>query len=65
MDSTILPTGVIPAILVAPLLLIVRFGFIRSTSDHGAMNSGTVALSNASFVIEPAPNSTYKIAVLQ
>ena len=52
------PTGVMPAILVTPLLLIVCFGLIRSTLDHLPVNPSTVALSNDPLVNELALSST-------
>jgi phosphoglycerol transferase MdoB-like AlkP superfamily enzyme len=53
------PTGVIPALMVTPLLLIICFGFIRSTTDHRAVNPSTVALSNDPLVNELALSSMY------
>ena len=53
------PTGFAPAILVTPLLLIVCFGLIRSTTDHRPVNPSTVALSNDPLVNELALSSTY------
>jgi hypothetical protein len=49
------PTGVIPALLVTPLLLIVCFGFIRSILDHRPVNSSTVAMSTSPLVYDLAP----------
>jgi hypothetical protein len=57
--TQIQPTGVIPAILVTPLLLIVCFGLIRSTLDHHLVNPSAVALSNDLLVNELALSSTY------
>ena len=57
--SQIQPTGVMPAIVVTPLLLIICFGLIRSTLDHRPVNPGTVALSNDPLVNELALSSTY------
>lgn len=48
------PTGVIPALLVTPLLLIVCIGFIRSTLDYRPVNFDTVALSNDPLVSDLA-----------
>jgi phosphoglycerol transferase MdoB-like AlkP superfamily enzyme len=53
------PTGVLPAILATPLLLFVCFGFVRSTTDHRAVNPSTVALSNDPLVNELALSSSY------
>lgn len=53
------PTGVLPALLVTPLLLVVCFGFVRSTTDHRAVNPSTVALSNDPLVNELALSSAY------
>jgi len=53
------PTGVLPALLVTPLLLFVCFGFVRSTTDHRAVNPSTVALSNDPLVNELALSSAY------
>jgi len=53
------PTGLAPAILVTPLLLLFCFGLIRSTTDHRAVNPSTVALSDDPLVNEIALSSTY------
>ena len=53
------PTGVIPALLVTPLLLIICTGFIRSTLDHRPVNPSTVALSNDPLVNDLALSSAY------
>jgi len=53
------PTGVMPALLVTPLLLFVCFGFIRSTTDHRAVNPSTVAVSKDPLVNELALSSAY------
>jgi len=53
------PTGILPALLVTPLLLLVCFGIIRSTTDHRAVNPSTVALSSDPLVNELALSSAY------
>lgn len=53
------PTGVIPALLVTPLLLIVCIGFVRSTLDHRPVNPSTVALSSDPLVNDLALSSAY------
>ena len=53
------PTGVLPALLVTPLLLFVCFGLVRSTTDHRPVNPSTVALSNDPLVNELALSSAY------
>lgn len=55
-------TGVIPAILISPVLLLLCFGLIRSTLDHRPVNPSTVALSRDPLVNELALNSLYNIA---
>jgi phosphoglycerol transferase MdoB-like AlkP superfamily enzyme len=57
--NNVQPIGVLPAVLVTPLLLVVCFGLIRSTLDHRAVNPSTVARSNDPLVNELALNSTY------
>jgi phosphoglycerol transferase MdoB-like AlkP superfamily enzyme len=59
------PTGVVPAILVTPLLLVVCFGFIRSMTDHRAVNPSTIALSNDPLVTELVLSSAYTVAIRQ
>jgi phosphoglycerol transferase MdoB-like AlkP superfamily enzyme len=54
-------TGVLPALLLFPLLLIVCTGFIRSTLDHRPVNPSTVALSTDPLVNDLALNSTYTL----
>lgn len=55
------PTGFLPALAVTPLLLIVCFGLIRSTTDHRPVNPSTVALSNDPLVNELALSSAYTV----
>ncbi|MFT5500533.1 MAG: hypothetical protein ACI88G_000663 [Woeseiaceae bacterium] len=57
--TQIQPTGVMPAILATPVLLIICAGLIRSTLDHHPANPGTVALANDPLVNELALSSTY------
>jgi phosphoglycerol transferase MdoB-like AlkP superfamily enzyme len=57
--SRVQPTGVLPAILVTPLLLVACFGLIRSTLDHRPVNPSTVAVSNDLLVNDLALNSSY------
>ena len=57
--KNIQPTGIIPAIFVAPLLMLVCVGLIRSTLDHRPVNPSTVALSTDPLVNDLALNSTY------
>lgn len=52
-------TGLWPALLASPLLLVLCIGLIRSTLDHRAVNPSTVALSTDPLVNELALNSTY------
>jgi phosphoglycerol transferase MdoB-like AlkP superfamily enzyme len=53
------PTGVLPALLVTPLLMFICFGFVRSTTDHRAVNPSTVAISKDPMVNELALSSAY------
>ncbi len=53
------PIGVMPALLVTPLLLVFCFGIIRSTTDHRPVNPSTVAISSDPLVNELALNSAY------
>jgi len=53
------PVGLVPAILVTPLLVVVCLGMARSTLDHRPVNPSTVALSSDPLVNELALNSTY------
>lgn len=57
--NAIRPTGVVPAVLVTPLLFVLCLGLIRSTTDHRAVNPSTVAISSDPLVNELALNSTY------
>ncbi|MGB5720382.1 MAG: LTA synthase family protein [Woeseiaceae bacterium] len=54
-------TGVVPALLLLPFLLVLCFGLIRSTTDHRPVNPSTVALSNDSLVNDLALSSTYTV----
>ncbi len=53
------PTGILPAVLAAPVLLFVCFAFVRSTTDHRAVNPSTVARSSDPLVNELALSSAY------
>jgi phosphoglycerol transferase MdoB-like AlkP superfamily enzyme len=55
------PTGILPALLVTPLLLALCVGMIRSTLDHRPVNPSTVALSTDPLVNDVALNSTYTV----
>lgn len=52
-------TGILPALVVLPFLLIACVGMIRSTLDHRPVNPSTVALSNDPLVNDLALNSAY------
>lgn len=54
-------TGVLPALLLFPLLLIACAGLIRSTLDHRPVNPSTVALSTDPLVNDLALNSSYTL----
>jgi phosphoglycerol transferase MdoB-like AlkP superfamily enzyme len=53
--------GIIPALLVTPILLVIVLGMIRSTLDHRPVNPSTVALSSDPLVNDLALNSTYTV----
>ena len=57
--AKIQPTGFVPAILVAPVLMLICVGMIRSTLDHRPVNPSTVALSTDPMVNDLALNSAY------
>jgi phosphoglycerol transferase MdoB-like AlkP superfamily enzyme len=59
--APIRPTGVLPALIVAPLLLVLCLGLIRSTLDHRPVNPSTVALSTDPLVNDLALNSAYTL----
>jgi len=59
--SGIRPTGLVPALALAPVLLIVCVGMVRSTIDHRPVNPSTVALSNDPLVNDLALNSAYTV----
>jgi len=48
--TPIRPTGVVPSILVTPVLLILCLGLIRSTLDNHPVNAGTIAVSSDALV---------------
>jgi phosphoglycerol transferase MdoB-like AlkP superfamily enzyme len=54
-------TGVMPALVVTPLLLVLCVAGIRSTLDHRPVNPSTVALSTDPLVNDLALNSTYTL----
>lgn len=53
------PTGVLPAVLLMPTLLLLCLGLVRSTMDHRPVNPSTVALSTDPLVNELALSSAY------
>lgn len=53
------PTGILPAILLTPVLLLLCIGLVRSTMDHRPVNPSTVALSTDPLVNELALSSAY------
>jgi len=59
--TPIVPTGVVPAIMVTPLLLILCLALIRSTLDHRPVNPSTVALSSDPLVNDLALSSAYTV----
>jgi len=59
--SPIEPTGILPALLVTPVLLVICLAMIRSTLDHRPVNPSTVALSVDPLANELALNSTYTV----
>jgi phosphoglycerol transferase MdoB-like AlkP superfamily enzyme len=54
------PVGVVPAILIAPFLLLLCLGMIRSTLDDRPVEPATVALSRDPLVNDLALNSSYR-----
>ena len=55
------PVGVLPAILVTPVLVVVCLGMVRSTLDHRPVNPSTVAISSDPLANDLALNSTYTV----
>lgn len=55
------PTGILPAVLATPVLLLLCFAMIRSTFDHRPVNPSTVALSKDPLVNELALSSLYNV----
>ncbi|MDH3531954.1 MAG: LTA synthase family protein [Gammaproteobacteria bacterium] len=53
------PVGVLPALLVTPILLLLCAGMIRSTLGHRPVNPSTVALSSDPLVNDLALSSAY------
>lgn len=53
------PTGIWPALLVTPALLVLCLGLVRSTFDHRPVNPSTVALSADPLVNDLALSSAY------
>ena len=60
-SASIRATGLIPALVVTPLLLVACLGMIRSTLDHRPVNPSTVALSTDPLVNDLALNSAYSL----
>ena len=58
---SIQPVGVVPALLVTPVLMLVCLGMVRSTMDHRPVNPSTVAISSDPLVNDLALNSTYTV----
>lgn len=56
---SIQPVGIVPALLVTPVLMLVCLGMVRSTMDHRPVNPSTVAISSDPLVNDLALNSTY------
>ena len=61
MARPIRATGVFPALVVTPLLLVLCVAGIRSTLDHRPVNPSTVALSSDPLVNDLALSSTYTV----
>jgi len=61
LTASIRPTGILPALAVAPVLLIICLGMVRSTIDHRPVNPSTVALSNDPLVNDLALSSAYTV----
>jgi len=59
--SGIRPTGIGPALVLAPVLLIVCLGMVRSTTGHRPVNPSTVALSSDPLVNDLALSSAYTL----
>ena len=57
------PTGVLPALIVAPLLLALCVGLIRSTLDHRPASPSTVALSTDPLVNDEQHDKPFFSAV--
>jgi phosphoglycerol transferase MdoB-like AlkP superfamily enzyme len=55
------PTGILPALLVTPFLLVICVAMIRSTMDHRPVNPSSVALSADPLANDLALNSTYTV----
>jgi phosphoglycerol transferase MdoB-like AlkP superfamily enzyme len=55
------PTGIIPALLLMPFLLLLCLAAVRSTTDHRPVNPSTVALSTDPLANELALSSTYTV----
>jgi phosphoglycerol transferase MdoB-like AlkP superfamily enzyme len=54
-------TGITPALIALPFLLIFCFAAVRSTFDHRPINPSTVALSTDALANDLALNSTYTV----
>jgi phosphoglycerol transferase MdoB-like AlkP superfamily enzyme len=57
----VLPTGILPALALTPLLLIACLAMVRSTADHRPVNPSTVALSTDPLANDLALSSTYTV----
>lgn len=57
--TPIRPTGVVPSILVTPVLLILCLGLIRSTLDNHPVDAGTIAVSSDALVTDLALSSAF------
>ena len=61
LTAPIQKTGLVPALLVTPLLLVACLGMVRSTLDHRPVNPSTVALSTDPLVNDLALSSAYSL----
>jgi len=59
--TPIVATGVVPALIVTPILLFLCLALIRSTLDHRPVNPSTVALSSDPLVNDLALSSAYTV----
>lgn len=61
LTAAVRPIGIVPALVLAPLLLIACTAMIRSTLDHRPVNPSTVALSSDPLANDLALNSAYTL----